>query len=141
MPCQEHLGEVQSEKRKLEERGVAVVVVSFAEPGRLAIYQQHHQWPFVLLADPDRTAYHYFSLKRLPWFRVFSPSTLRLYFRLLRKGRKIQNYGKDDYYQAGGDFLLDREGTLVFVHRSRDPSDRPSIKRLLEEIGKIKKAG
>lgn len=115
------------------------MVVSFAEPERLADYQQRHQWPFVVLADPDRKAYHFLSLQGLPWFRVFSPSTLKLYFRLLREGRRIENYGKDDYFQAGGDFLLDRKGTLLFSHHSHDPSDRPSINRLLEEIDKATK--
>jgi len=71
-------------------------------------------------------------------FRVFSPSTLRIYFRLLRQGKKIQSYGKDDYYQAGGDFLLDRQGTVLFAHRSQDPSDRPSVQRLLEVINEIR---
>ncbi|MFQ6028948.1 MAG: SelL-related redox protein [Dehalococcoidia bacterium] len=139
MPCQEHLREVQSVKDQFEARGVTIVVVSFAEPGRLDNYQQHHQWPFVLLADPDRTAYRYFKLKRLPWFRVFSPSTLWLYFKLLREGKKIQDYGKDDYFQAGGDFLLNRDGALIFAHRSHDPADRPPVSRLLEEVGRIKK--
>jgi hypothetical protein len=92
-------------KDQFEERGAAIVVVSFAPPERLVTYQRIHQWPFVLLADPDRNAYRYFDLKRLPWYRVFSPSTLRLYLSLLLKGRRIQNYGKDDYFQAGGDFL------------------------------------
>ena len=75
-----------------------------------------------------------FRVKRLSWFRVFSLSTLRLYFRLLREGKKFQNYGKDDYYQAGGDFLVDRKGNILFAHRSQDPADRPPIEKLLEAI-------
>ncbi len=130
---------MQSKKNTLNDWGVAVVVVSFAEPGHLVTYQEHHQWPFVLLADPDRNAYREFNLKRLSWLRVISPSTLRIYFRLLRQGKKIQNYGKDDYYQAGGDFLVDRQGTVLFAHRSQDPSDRPSVQRLLEVINEIRK--
>ena len=58
---------------------------------------------------------------RLPWYRLLSPSTLRQYLVLLLKGRKIQNYGKDDYYQAGGDFLVDRDGKVIFSYRSHDP--------------------
>jgi hypothetical protein len=73
-------------------------------------------------------------LKRLSLLRVFSPSTLRLYFRLLREGKKFQNYGKDDYYQAGGDFLIDREGNVLFAHRSQNPADRPRIEKLVEAI-------
>ena len=125
---------MKSFKDEFDRRGVAIVVVSFAEPERLVPYQEHHHWPFVILADPERTVYQAFALKRLSWFRVFSPPTLRLYFRLLREGKKFQNYGKDDYYQAGGDFLIDREGGILFAHRSRDPADRPPIEKLLEAI-------
>lgn len=129
---------MQSVKDQFEKNGVAVVVISFAQPERLVAYQEHHKWPFLLLADPDREAYRYFNLERLPWFRIFSPSTLKMYFHLLRKGRKIKNYGKDDYYQAGGDFVVDRQGNMLFAHRSHDPSDRPSVEKLLEEIHKLK---
>ena len=125
---------MKSLKDEFDRRGVAIVVISFAEPERLAPYQEHHHWPFVMLADPKRIAYQAFALKRLSWFRVFSPSTLWLYLRLLREGKKFQSYGKDDYYQAGGDFLIDREGNILFAHRSQDPADRPSIEKLLEAI-------
>ena len=121
-------------KDEFDRRGVAIVVVSFAEPARLAPYQEHHHWPFVILADPKRTAYQAFALKGLSLLRVFSLSTLRLYFRLLREGKKLQKYGKDDYYQAGGDFLVDRKGNILFAHRSQDPADRPPIEKLLEAI-------
>ena len=90
--------------------------------------------PLSYLPIQSALAYQAFALKRLSWLRVFSPSTLRLYFRLLREGKKFQNYGKDDYYQAGGDFLIDREGNILFAHRSRDPADRPPIEKLLEAI-------
>jgi peroxiredoxin len=125
---------VKSLKDEFDRRGVAIVVVSFAEPERLVPYQEHHHWPFVILADPKRTVYQAFALKRLSLLRVFSLSTLRLYFRLLREGKKFQNYGKDDYYQAGGDFLVDREGNILFGYRSRDPADRPPVEKLLEAI-------
>jgi peroxiredoxin len=134
LPCQHHLGEVKSLKSEFDRRGVAIIVISFAAPERLLPYQKHHQWPFVVLADPKRIAYQAFTLKRLSWLRVFSPSTLRLYFRLLREGKKLQSYGKDDYYQAGGDFLIDRDGNILFAHRSRDPADRPPLEQLLRAI-------
>jgi peroxiredoxin len=125
---------VKSLKSEFDRREAAIIVISFAEPQRLAPYQKHHQWPFVMLGDPKRIAYQAFALKRLSWLRVFSPSTLRLYFRLLREGKKLQSYGKDDYYQAGGDFLIDRNGNILFAHRSRDPADRPAPEQLLRAI-------
>jgi peroxiredoxin len=128
---------VKSVKSEFDRRSVSVVVVSFAEPAKLRPYQERHKWPFPVLADPNRIAYQTFSLKRLSWFSLFSPATLRLYFKLLRTGTRSENYGKDDYYQAGGDFLLDREGNILFAHRSENPSDRPATSRLLQEIERL----
>jgi len=126
--------EVQREKARFDAQGITIVVVSFADSQRLAGYQRLQQWPFLILADPERTAYRHFHLERLSLSRLFSLSTLKLYFKLLWKGKKIQDYGKDDYYQAGGDFLLDREGNLLFAYRSHDPADRPSVERLLAKV-------
>ena len=121
-------------KDRFEARGVSIIVISFAEPERLAQYEAQHQWPFVVLADPNRTAYDAFALKRLSWLQVFSPATVKLYWRLLREGKKREDYGKDDIYQSGGDFLIDRDGNVLFSHRSQDPADRPTAKKLLEII-------
>lgn len=125
---------MKATKNRFEARGVSIVVISFAEPLRLAQYQEYHQWPFVILADPKRTAYNAFALNRLSWLQVFSPATLKLYWRLLREGKQREDYGKDDIYQSGGDFLIDRDGNVLFAHRSRDPADRPTAAKLLEII-------
>lgn len=132
---------MQSFKNEFDRRGVAIVVISFAEPDRLVPYQEHHQWPFVILADPRRNAYQAFALKRLSLLRVFSPSTLKLYFKLLREGTKLENYGRDDYYQAGGDFVIDREGTILFAHRSQNPADRPPVETMLKAIDQTRVIG
>jgi len=128
---------VTSLKGEFAKRGVSVVVVSFARPTNLVQYQQYHRWPFTILADPQRVAYQRFALKRLSWLHVFSPATLKMYVKLLRKGTRSRDYGEDDIYQGGGDFLLDREGNLLFAHRSRDPADRPPAKELLEAFDRL----
>jgi hypothetical protein len=53
---------------------------------------------------------------------------------LLREGLPRKDYGKEDIYQSGGDFLIDHDGRILFAHRSRDPADRPSAERLLQVI-------
>jgi len=131
---------VTSVKSEFDRRGVTIVVVSFAEPVKLIHYQERHRWPFTILADPKRIAYRAFVLKRLSWFRVFSPATLKLYWTLRRKGMKQDAYAGDDIYQAGGDFLLDREGNIFYAHRSQDPADRPGAKRLLDAIDSFARA-
>jgi peroxiredoxin len=131
---------VQSLKGEFARRGVAIAVVSFAEPATLIHYQEQHRWPFTILADPDRVAYGAFALRRLSWLRVFSPATLKLYWKLLREGMKREDYGKDDIYQSGGDFLIDSEANLLFAHRSQDPADRPPGAKLLEAIDSLVRA-
>jgi hypothetical protein len=125
---------VQSARQDFQRRDVAIVIVSFAEPEKLIRYQEQHRWPFAILADPQREAYRAFALKRLSWRHVFSLATLKVYWKLLREGRARADYGREDIYQGGGDFLLDRAGNILFAHRSVDPADRPSAKTLLEEI-------
>jgi hypothetical protein len=130
---------VQPFKDEFERRGIRILVISFAAPALLAEYQKLHQWPFTILADPEREAYRYFGLARLPWYRVFSPATIQLYASLLLKGKKLENYGRDDYRQSGGDFLLDSTGRLVFAHRSRDPADRPPVQTLLAAADRMRR--
>ena len=92
-----------------------------------------------MLADPERQAYNAFALKRLSWFQVFSPAALKLYWKLLRGGMRQEAYRGDDIYQSGGDFLLDREGNILFAHRSQTPADRPAVAQLLMAIDKIQR--
>ncbi len=128
---------MREQHREFDRRVVAVAVVSFAEPAKLVHYQEHHQWPFIMLADPERKAYQAFALKRLSWFQVFSPAALKLYWKLLRSGMKQERYEGDDIYQSGGDFLIDGSGNVLFAHRSQDPADRPAVARLLMAIDRI----
>jgi peroxiredoxin len=128
---------VASLQPEFNRRGFSIVVISFAEPTKLASYQKRHQWPFPILADPSRNAYESFALPRLSLRRVFSPATLRLYAQLLWQRKRLENYGRDDFYQSGGDFLIDRSGAVLFAHRSREPADRPSPTALLRQIDLI----
>ena len=129
---------MQAAKDEFARKGIAIVVISFASPERLASYQRAHRWSFPILADPERSAYTQFGLERLPWRRVFSLSTIKFYAGVLLKGRKIENYGRDDYRQSGGDFIVDGTGRILFAHRSHDPADRPTVQQLLAAVSEVK---
>ena len=128
---------MREQHAEFDRRGVVIAVIAFAEPAKLAAYQEHHQWPFMMLADRERRAYQAFALRRLSWFQVFSPATLKLYWKLLRGGMKPEHYEGDDIYQSGGDFLIDGNGNILFAHRSQDPADRPSAVKLLQAIDRV----
>ena len=59
------------------------------------------------------------------------------YVKFFREGMKRENYGKEDIHQSGGNFVLDREGNILFAHQSQDPADRPSVTALLREIDRL----
>lgn len=128
-------------KEEFGRRGAAVFVVSFAEPEKLVRYRELHQWPFAILADPQRRAYSAFGLERLSWRSLLSLATLKLYARLLRAGMKRQYYGKEDIFQSGGDFLIDCAGNMLFAHRSRDPADRPPAQEIIRQIDALRERG
>jgi peroxiredoxin len=128
---------VSGHKSEFDQRGVKILAVSFGEPSKLVDYQERHRWPFPVLADPERKAYRIFALPRLQLWRIFSPSTLKLYWRLKRQGMKQEHYDGADIFQSGGDFLLDCDGKVLFAHRSKDPADRPTVEALLERIDQL----
>jgi peroxiredoxin len=128
---------VSAEKSEFDRRGIRILGVSFGEPSKLLDYQERHRWPFPVLADPERKAYRIFALSKLNLWRIFSPSTLKLYWRLMRQGMKQEHYGAADIFQSGGDFLLDRDGNTLYAYRSKDPADRPTVTTLLQKIDQL----
>ena len=129
---------MSAHKSEFDRRGVRLLSVSFEEPSKLLDYQERHRWPFPVLADPERKAYQSFALPKLKLWRVFSPSTLKFYRQLIRRGMKRERYDGADIFQSGGDFLLDEDGNILYSHRSKDPADRPTVAELLQQIDRLR---
>lgn len=119
---------------RLDDLGdTAVAVVTFAAVERLAAHREHLDLPFPLLADPQRVVYGRFGLDRAPLWRIYNPGTLRLYGRLLARGRRLRR-PVDDTRQLGGDFVIDANGRLAAAFRPRSPDDRPPIGDLVAAV-------
>lgn len=116
--------------------GGEVLVVSFAQPAFLALYERDQALPFVLVADPSLTAYHALGLERATWRELLRAGVLWRYLRLMLRGWAPQRGNKgEDVLQLGGDFVLDQQRRLVYAHRSAEPTDRPPIAELLRAVG------
>ena len=84
-----------------------------------------------LYGDPDRRSYAAFDLKRGSITRVWlDPRVWWRYARLLARGRRLRFVGQDTL-QLGGDAVVDADGRLAWIFRSRGPDDRPSVDELL----------
>jgi hypothetical protein len=108
--------------------GVRVAVVAFASPAALAAYQRRSGLSDVLLlSDERRAAYSAFGFGRGSLARVWlHPGVWWRYARLIAGGRRLER-PHGDLLQLGGDVLLDAEGRVRWVHRSRGPEDQPRI--------------
>ena len=115
--------------------GGEVLVVSFAQPAFLALYERKEALPFPLVADLSLAAYHAFGLERATWRELVRAGVLWRYLRLMLRGWAPQRGNKgEDVLQMGGDFVLDARRHLVYAHRSAEPTDRPPIAELLQAV-------
>lgn len=111
-----------------EKLAVRIVVVAFASAQSLIAYQHRHGLDHLLvLSDPDRHAYRAFGLGRGSVLRIWlDPRVWARYLQLMLRGRRPEA-AHEDTLQLGGDALVDSDGRITWIHRSRGPEDRPSV--------------
>lgn len=118
--------------------GAEVLVVTQARPELLAAFLRDQPQPFLVVADPTRTVYRAYGLERTTWKTVLRLRVVLRYLRLIFRGWAPRRaYQGEDVLQLGGDFVLDREGRLVYSFRSADPTDRPPFAELLQAVRSV----
>lgn len=119
---------------RLDQFGDAtVVVVTFAAPDRLAAHREHLQIPFTIVTDTDRSLYRLLGAERGSNRQVWSLGTLRMYGRLLRRGRRLQR-PTEDIHQLGADAVIGRDGRLRFLSLPSTPDARPPVSALIAAL-------
>ena len=119
---------------RLSQFGDAVVVViAFSAPEHVAAYQRERLAPLAVLIDEDRVVYRAYGLGRGSVWKVWGPKTWWAYLKLIARGRRLQR-PVDDTFQLGGDFVVGRDGRLLYGFRSADPDDRPAVDDLIAAV-------
>jgi hypothetical protein len=121
---------------------IRVVVVAFAPPESLAGYQHRQRLDHLLvLSDPDRRAYRAFGFGRGTVLRVWLDRRVWVrYAQLLLRGRRPER-AHEDTLQLGGDVLLDADGRIAWIFRSRGPEDRPSVAYIQAALNDLRPRG
>ncbi|CAN5565361.1 hypothetical protein BH20ACT18_BH20ACT18_01560 [soil metagenome] len=123
----------------MDELEATVACITFAEPRLLRGFERKMELPYPIYGDPERAAYRAFGFPRASNARVWlDPRVLRRYASLLLRGRRPGGAPRQDELQLGGDVVLDGEGRVAWVYRSKGPEDRPSVERLREVIDEAK---
>lgn len=110
-----------------------IVGITFAGPEALAEHRRHLDLPFPLLADPDRVVYRRFQLGRGARRDIWNFGTVKLYVRLLRRGRRLRR-PTQDIRQLGGDFVVDDRGRLAAAFWPPSPDARPDVATLISSV-------
>jgi hypothetical protein len=133
--CREHLAQLRERESQWQQRGVAVVVVTFEAEWIARAYaaETGTHWP--ILVDRQRTLYAAYGLERGSWWRVLTPSAWWSYLGLLLRGRRLHR-PTDDVRQLGGDVLVDPAGIVRWRYASRNPTDRPRVDDILAIVAR-----
>jgi hypothetical protein len=110
-----------------------------SQPATLADYQRSHPFPFPMFCDPERAVYRRFGLARASLASFFRPSVLAGYWRLVRRGWKPRRHQRgEDPFQLGGDFILAENQEVIFAYSSKEATDRPALRTLLQALAQPK---
>ena len=90
-----------------------------------------------MFVDPERHLYSALGLRR-SLTEAWSISKLVFYAEQKRAGRRM--FEEDDPNQIGGDFILDEQGRLALIHRSKIWTDRPPVEELLSCVKDLNRA-
>lgn len=112
-----------------------VALITFTDPTELAGYRTADELSFPVLVDPDRESYRAYGLGRGSIARIWGWRAARRYLEIVRAegvGRLARP--TEDTRQLGGDFVVDRDGRLVFGFWGAGPDDRPSVDALVDAV-------
>jgi peroxiredoxin len=127
------------QQEELSRLNVEVLVIGFGTVRSARAWLEQTCDLFPLLLDPEREVYRTYGLQE-SWLRSWNLRTIRLYVRLLLKGRKWRGIqGKST--QLGGDFIVDADGILRLVYPSREATDRPPVAELLAILRELDEKG
>ncbi len=113
------------------------VVITFADdPSRLTAYRTYLDLEFPVVADVDRTLYRLLGAGRGSFFRVWSPGTIAMYARLVRRGRRL-HAPTEDTRQLGADAVIDRDGRLHRLWLPPTPDARPAVDEIVDAVREL----
>jgi peroxiredoxin len=130
--CREQVTDLLSRTDDFVKLGAIVVLVTvnrWEETSRFC-KDRNLVDPFICVSDPDRTAYHAYSLSRGHTSQIFNPHVMARGVHAMLHGH-FNGIPKADPFQMPGVFAVNQKGIVIFAHRHRDASDNPDVEDIL----------
>lgn len=132
---------MQEHRAEFEARGAGVVAIGQGMGEDAAEVCGELEIGYPCLGDPERRGYRALGLGRASWWGITAGPMLespalglrRLAHANLRRSASPHS----DVRQLPGVAIVDRSGTLRYLHRARKTDDLPSAAELLAQLAKL----
>jgi hypothetical protein len=111
------------------------LIIGFTKKRRAHGWLKRTGITLLFLPDPERHVYQTYQIERAV-LRSWSLPNLWSYFETILKGGPVHKI-EEDPNQLGADFIVDKQGVLRLTYYSRDPTHRPSVDELLQELRRV----
>ena len=125
------MSQLRQQQERLDELKIKVKIIAFDDQLMARAYAEQTNLPWPILLDLKRELYSAYSMEKGSWWDLYNPVSIVRYIGLILRGKNI---GKpsSDWYQMGGDVLIDPRGIVRLHHVSSNPHDRPSVADILK---------
>lgn len=129
--CNLHMHRFSKEYDKLQALGITAVVLYHSPAERLQTANMDLP-PFPLVPDPEKRIFKMYGVER-GLAGMFSPAVMRDYIRALRAGFPPGMLTSDGGVTGNpADFLIDRDGRIVYAHYGRHCADSLEASQIAE---------
>jgi hypothetical protein len=115
-----------------EAADAGVFAIGMGFPKMAAHFKKDLGIPFPLLVDHERETYKALAIGRASAWNIYGPPVWIKGIRsILEHSNKLP---KQDPFQLGGAAVVDKNGEVLYLYRSRDSSDVPPIDEVLAAL-------
>ena len=127
------MSQLRQKRGRLSELKIVAKIVAFDDHSMAKAYADETDLDWPILFDRDRKLYAAYGMEKGSYWNIYNPIAMVRYIGLFLRGAKIGKPGSD-WFQLGGDILIDPHGFIRMHHVSKDPLDRPSPKLIFNTV-------
>lgn len=110
-----------------------IVLVGMGDQKATAEFKRRMEVPQTIISDPTKSLFQQFGLRRASFGQFMNRRVVNRGISALRAGHR-EGLPNADPMQLAGVFILNRDGEVVFEHRSTDASDSLLGPQIVSEL-------
>lgn len=131
--CQMRFHELQASRAQYESRGARLVVVIQSDAAALRAHHAKRPFDLTVLPDPGKELFSLYGVERATWGEYAAPAALGRAAKATLAGYWHGRFDGDER-QKPADFVIDRDGRLLFVNYGRHIADNATDRVLWDVL-------